>query len=94
MFGRDVYILILASLLLPKLKYLGNKSSLLFVEMLQEAYMLAVMNLKAARDRWPMKRPDKIPNFNAVYLVLLKNHKNQTWDPKYISNLICKIIND
>ena len=50
MFGRDVYIPYLANLLQPKLRYLGDKMSLLSIEMLREAYMLVAVNLKRTRQ--------------------------------------------
>ena len=40
MFGKDVYIPTLANLLKPTLRYSGDKTSLLSLEMLGEAYML------------------------------------------------------
>ena len=51
MFWRDAYIPMLANLLQPKLRYLGDKSSLLSIEMLRETYMLVAVNIKRARDR-------------------------------------------
>ena len=45
-FERDMYILTLGSLLQSKLQYLGDKSFLLSTEMLGEAYVLALINLK------------------------------------------------
>ena len=51
MFGRDVNIPMLANKLQPKLSYLGDKSSLLSIEMSREAYMLAAVNLERARHR-------------------------------------------
>ena len=50
MFDRDIYIPTLAYLLPPKLKYLGDKSSLLSIEILREAFMLAGINFKMARE--------------------------------------------
>ena len=39
----------------PKLKYQGDKSSLLSIEILKEPYILAAINLKKARDKQPIK---------------------------------------
>ena len=50
MFGRDVYILTKVNVLLPKLGYLGD-TSMFSLEMFREAYMMAGINLKKARDR-------------------------------------------
>ena len=93
MFGTDMYIPILTSLLKPNLQYLGDKSSLLLKEILSEAYMIAaIINLKRARDKQPIKKTKDSTKFK---LVLLKNHKKQTWDTKYMPNFhICKVIND
>ena len=71
MFGRDMYIPPIAHLLQPKLRYLEDKSSLLSVEMLREAYMLAAINLKRVRDRQLMKRRKEIPKFKIGDLELL-----------------------
>ena len=62
MFGKDVYIPTLANILQPKLRYLGDKHSLFCIEMLREAYMLAAINVKRARDRQPSKKLKEIPN--------------------------------
>ena len=48
MFERDIYIPTLGNLLQSKLRYLGDKFSLLSVEMPREAHMLDVMNVKRA----------------------------------------------
>ena len=50
MFGRDMYIPILGNILQPKLRYLGDTSSTLSLEMSGEAYMMAAINHKKARD--------------------------------------------
>ena len=55
MFGRVVYIHTLENFLQPKLRNLGHTSALLSPEMLGEAYMLAVVNFKKARDRQSSK---------------------------------------
>ena len=37
----------------------------------------------------------ELPKFKVGDLVLMKNHKNQTWDAKYLPNFrICKTMND
>ena len=51
MFGRDVYIPTIANPLQPKLRNLGEMSSLLSIEMLREACILAEKNFKRVRDR-------------------------------------------
>ena len=77
----------LANLLQPRLRYLGDKSSLLPVEMLRQAYMLVAVNIKRVRDSQPSKRMKE--------LVLLNNNKKQNWDAKDTPNFrVCKVIND
>ena len=51
----------LSSLLQPKGIYLGHKSSLLSVEILREAYMLAFVNLKRARDKTTQQDDKRTP---------------------------------
>ena len=53
MFDRYVYILILVNMAQPKLRYLGVTSSLLSLELLREAYMMAAVYLKKAQDGQP-----------------------------------------
>ena len=55
MFGRDVYISTLVNLLQPNVRYLDDSSTLLSVQILREACMLAAVNLKNAGDRLPNK---------------------------------------
>ena len=71
-FGRDVYIPTVANQVQAKLRYLGDKSSLLSVEMLREAYMLAAIHFKRTRDRQPSKGTKKISKSKVRHLVLLK----------------------
>ena len=61
MFLRAVYVPSLANLLQLKLRYLGDKSSLPFVEMLREFNVQATINLKSGRDRQPGKGTKEIP---------------------------------
>ena len=57
--------------------------------------MLAAVNLKTAWVRQGSEMTKEVPKFKMADLVLLKNHKRQIWDTKYIPNLrVCKIIND
>ena len=64
----------------------------LSVEMLKEAYMLAVINFKRPLDR---QARTKIQKFKVVNQVLLKIHKKQILDPKYTPKVsISRDIND
>ena len=61
--------------------------------MLREAYLLAAINMKRARDRQPNKKTRDLSKFKVRDLVPLKNHKEQKWDAKYMPNFcICKAI--
>ena len=61
--------------------------------MLREAYTLAAIDFKRARDKQPIKRT-KDPQFKVRGPMLLKN-KKRTWDIKYMPNFcIFKGIND
>ena len=53
--------------------------------MLGEAYILAGVNTKNARDRQLKKVTKEISKFKVGYLVLLRNHKKHTgWDVRYM----------
>ena len=85
----------LPNLLQPKLRYLGDRSPLLSIDVLREAYMLDAVNLKRAKVTQPNKRTNEIPKFKVGDLVLLGNHKKQTKDAEYTYNFrICKITNE
>ena len=75
MFERHVCFLSLENFLQPQLRYLGNKSSPLSLEMLREAYMVSAMHFKRARDRHPSKVTKEIPKFKVGDLVLLRKYK-------------------
>ena len=96
MFWRNVYNPTLENLLQPKLRYAAGASALFLLEMLREAYMLASVNLKRAKNRQTNKMTRKITNFKVGDFWLLMSHNKQSqWNAKYVSNFqICKIIND
>ena len=52
--------------------------------MLIEAYLLAAVKFKRARDIQPSRMTKEIQKFKVGDLVLLRNHKKHTWDIKYI----------
>ena len=55
--------------------------------------MLAAINLKRARAKQPIKKTTDPPEFKVRDLLLLKNHKKQNWNTKYMSNFhICKLL--
>ena len=63
MFGRDTYISTIANLQHPKLRYFRDKYSLLYKEMLRQAYMLAVKNSKRTRYRQLCKKTKELTKF-------------------------------
>ena len=56
MYERDVYKPNLAVLSQPKLQHPGDKSSVLSIEMLKGAYMLAAIKFRRVRDKQPIKK--------------------------------------
>ena len=84
MFGRDP-LLPLTKLLRPKLRYLGNKESILSLESLQNIYQLVVTNLKIAREkRYPSLAVDS--KLREGDLVLIKDHVAKTFQPRFKGN--------
>ena len=77
------------------LQYLGDKSSLLLIEMMRKTYMLAAIDLKRAREKQPINRTKDLFKFKVRDLLLLQNDKKQLWDTKCISNFhVHKASND
>ena len=63
--------------------------------MLREAYMLVAINLKRVIYKQPTKKTKDPSKLKVGDLILLKNHKKETWDTKYMPNFyVCKMIND
>ena len=84
MFGRDP-LLPLTKLLRPKLRYLGNKESILSLESLQNIYQVVVTNLKIAHKK---RQPSLIldPKLKEGDLVLIKNHTAKAFQPRFKGN--------
>ena len=97
MFGHNVFMPTLFKLLLPKLRYMGDDKCRIHLDTMWKVYMMAVLNLKTARDRCspPVRDPNKT-NFKRGYMVLIKNHTpKDTFDSKYKPSFrICKKISD
>ena len=75
MFGHDTFMPNLFKLLLPKLRYMGDEKCRIHLDAMQEMYMMAILNLKTARDKCPPPIRDldkKI--FKIGDMVLIKNH--------------------
>ena len=64
---------------------MGDEGCRIYLDAIREIYMMAVLNLKVARDRCPPLTLD--PNkaeFKVGDMVLLKNHaQTNTFDAKY-----------
>ena len=53
MFGCDAFMLTLFKSLLPKLRHMGAEKCGIHLDAMWEIYMMAVLILKLARDKWP-----------------------------------------
>ena len=97
MFGCNPFKPTLFKLLLPKLRYMGNRKCRIHLDTRQEMYMMAVLILRTARDKCPppIRDPDKM-EFKIGDIVLMKNHTpKDTFDSKYKPSFrICKKISD
>ena len=80
--GRDPIVL-LDSLLVPIVRYLGTNENILSPEVLTNMYQLVTSNLEQAGK----KRDAKASVLNKIFsegdLVLLKDQTTDVWDPKY-----------
>ena len=97
MFGCDSFMQTLFKLLLPKLRYMGDERCKMYLDALQEIYMMTVLSLKMARNKNPLtiRDPSKT-NFKMGDMVLVRNHTpKDTFDTKYKPSFrICKKISD
>ena len=53
MFRWDAYLPTLFKLLLPKIRYMGDKKCGIHLEAMREIYIMTVFNLKTVRDKCP-----------------------------------------
>ena len=69
----------LFKLLLPKIRYMGDKQCRIHLDAKREVYMMAVFNLKTTRYKCPppINDPNKI-YFKKGYMVLLKRYPNDS----------------
>ena len=51
MLGCNTFMPILFKLLLPKLRYMGDEKCSVYLDAIWEIYMIAVLNLKMAKDK-------------------------------------------
>ena len=75
MFGSDAFMPTLFKLLLPKFGYMGDDRCKIDLDTMREIYMMVVLNLKIARDKYPPLTcdPDNT-DIKVGNMVLLKNH--------------------
>ena len=84
-FECDPFMPTLFKLLLLKLRYMGDAKCRIHLDAMREICMMAVLNLKMARDKCPsqIRDPDKT-DFKLRDMVLIKNHTpKDTFDLKY-----------
>ena len=82
MFGRDPRIP-LTELLTPRVRYLGTDECILSLEALTEIYHLVAQNLKLAREKMNRKSKVHPPTFTVGDMVLLRNHKAKSLEPRF-----------
>ena len=51
MYGGDAYLPTLHHLLQPKMRYMGNDESRIHLDVMEEIFMMAVLNLKMSQDQ-------------------------------------------
>ena len=79
MFECDPFIPTLFKLLLPELRYMGDGKCWIHLDTMWEIHMMAVLNLKMARDKCPppIRDPDKT-DFKIGDMVLMKTIPSRT----------------
>ena len=97
MFECDPFMPTLFKMLLPKLRYMGDKKYRIHLDAMQEIYTMSVLNLKMALDKClpPVTDLNKT-NFRIGGMALIKNHTpKDTFDLKYKPSFrICRKISD
>ena len=82
-FGCDPYLPHLASLLQPKLWYLGLDNGMICLDKLRQAYMLAALYMKDVWLKQPKEKYEDAPNYKFGDLVMITNFdRKPTWDTK------------
>ena len=84
-FGRDP-ILPLNTLLEPKIRYMGNDVNVLSLEAMKNMFEIAATNLKLAQERGDPKDNQSPTKLQPGDTVLVQNHLNGLFDPKYIGD--------
>ena len=70
-FGCDPYLPHLAVLLQPKLQYLDSDKSMIHLDKLRQADMLAALNMREAQSKKAKQKYDNVPNYKIGDLVLI-----------------------
>ena len=97
MFGCNTFMPTLFKLLPRKLRYIGDECCKIYLDDKRDFFMMAVFNLKIARDEYPPLTWDQDrTKFKVGNMVLLKNHApTRTFDVKYKPSFrICEWIFD
>ena len=93
-FGQDSYLLHIAEFLQLNLRYLALEESMICIDKLRQAYMLAALNKREAHSMQIKQRYGDVPNYKIGDLVMIRNFdKKPTWDAKYVPNfrVVCLI---
>ena len=85
MFGRDP-VLPLNTLLGPKMRYLGNDINILLLEVMKNMSEIATTNLQMDQERRDPEKDPKPFKLQPGDSVLVQNHTNGPFDPKYIGD--------
>ena len=85
MFGRDP-VLLLNTLLGPKMRYLGNDINILSLEAMKNMFEIAATNLKIAREKSDSENNPLPTKLQPGDTVLVKNHIKGLFDPKYVGD--------
>ena len=92
MFARDP-ILPLNTLLVPKIRYMGNDVNIISLEAMKSIFELVAVNLKNARTCKDPKHFPDVTKLNVDDTMMIKNHTAKPFEPKYIGDYrIIKIV--
>ena len=82
MFARDPIVL-LNSIVMPTVRYLGTDENLLSLEALKNMYQFIASNLEQARKKRDTTAPVSDRKLSESDSVLLKDHTSNVWDCRY-----------
>ena len=85
MFGRDP-VLLLNTLLGPKMRYLGNDLNVLSLEAMKNMFEIAATNLKIAREQGDPENNPLHTKLQPGDTVLVQNHTKGPFDHKYVGD--------